>query len=58
MVDLLHSVSMAALALADRRRRRAAAVDAVIAGLFGGMEFAVASRRKRGAPAAAPRRRG
>jgi len=47
VVDSLHSASMVALAIADRRRRRAAALDAVIAGLFAGMEFGVASRRKK-----------
>ena len=58
VVDALHSVSMIALAIADRRRRRPAAMDAVIAGLFAGMEFAAAGRRKRGSPAPAPRWRG
>lgn len=51
VVDSLHSVSMVALAIADRRRRRAAALDAVLAALFAGMEFAAAGRRKAGAPA-------
>ncbi|WP_285247667.1 MULTISPECIES: hypothetical protein [unclassified Pseudarthrobacter] len=58
VVDSLHSVSMIALAIADRRRRRPAALDAVIAGLFAGMEFVVAGRRKRGSPAPERRWRG
>ena len=44
VVDALHSASMVALAVADRRRRRVGALDAVIAGLFAGMEFARARR--------------
>ncbi|MBT2566386.1 hypothetical protein J7I84_07765 [Arthrobacter sp. ISL-85] len=55
VVDSLHSASMVALAIADRRRRRAAALDAVIAGLFAGMEFAAASRRKKPIPPREPR---
>lgn len=40
VVDSLHSASMVALAIADRRRRRVAALDAMAAGLFACTEFA------------------
>ena len=54
VVDSLHSASMAALAVADHRHRRAAALDAVIAGLFAGMEFAMARSYRLIPPMASP----
>jgi len=51
-VDLLHAASMLAVALADRRRRRAALTDALIAGsfAFGGVAAARAVARQHPAP--------
>ncbi|MET3809637.1 hypothetical protein ABIB14_000730 [Arthrobacter sp. UYEF3] len=57
MVDSLHSASMVALAVADRRRRRVAALDAMIAGLFAGMEFARARPSRPLLPACLRKRR-
>ncbi|MFQ4149254.1 hypothetical protein AAGW05_11220 [Arthrobacter sp. LAPM80] len=54
VVDSLHSASMVGLAVADRRHRRAAALDAVVAGLFAGAEFGLGSRIRPRQPAALP----
>ncbi|MBT1003795.1 hypothetical protein KIH31_14415 [Paenarthrobacter sp. DKR-5] len=42
-VDLIHAVTMLALAAADRRRRRAATVNAVLALVFSAAEFTLGS---------------
>ncbi|WP_427171834.1 hypothetical protein [Arthrobacter sp. 92] len=54
VVDSLHSASMVGLAVTDRRRRRGAALDAVVAGLFAGTEFAFGNRIRPRRPAALP----
>jgi hypothetical protein len=54
LVDSLHSASMAGLAFTDRRRRRAAALDAVVAGVFAGTEFSRGSRSKPLRPSTVP----
>lgn len=54
VVDSLHSASMVGLAVTDRRRRRAAALDAVIAGLFAGTEFGLSGGIRPRRPAALP----
>ena len=41
-VDLLHAASMVLLAAVDERRRKAAALDAAVAGVFGAAEIRAA----------------
>ncbi|MBS2963341.1 hypothetical protein KGA66_09815 [Actinocrinis puniceicyclus] len=55
-VDVLHALSMAGLAVADRKYRRAAIIDGCIAAAFAGAQQAALRRVSGAAAAPAPAR--